>query len=317
MSGIDHSEKICKKDVEKNQVISYHDYFWLLIITRGFIVCLAAICVYHVDLLQRLVERSWDLLLSSWVFNSVYFETWFTTFTYAVIIHTYPVALRKIPALQRFKIHSKVDIANLSPQVQLIQEAVWYVTPLMILDTFVVKKYCGVDPKIWIEKSNDWIQITRALPNKAPSVIQVIFQLVISILLYDAIFFFIHLILHKNLFLYKYVHAYHHDHGDINPFVTNQLTVSERLVLVLSANFCLKIFSSHPLTRTIFVPIFVFLLIDNHTGYDLPIGLHRLVPFDIIGGPVKHTAHHTQGSRCYQPFLTYLDKLLDKGIIKV
>ncbi|KAL3869749.1 hypothetical protein ACJMK2_042390 [Sinanodonta woodiana] len=317
MSGNDRPEKLSKKDVEEKRIINYHDFFWLLLATRGFVVCFAAVCVYHVDLLQGFVERIWDMLLSSWVFNSVYFETWFTTFTYAVIMHTYPVALHKIPALQRFKIRSKVNVANWSPQVQLVQQAVWYMTPLMILDTFLVKKYCGVDPKMWIEKSNEWIQITRALPNKAPTVIEVIFQLAMSILLYDAIFFFIHLILHRNLYLYKYIHAYHHDHGDINSFVTNQLTVSERLVLVLSANFCLKIFRSHPLTRTIFVPIFVFLLVDNHTGYDLPIGLHRLMPFDIIGGPVKHTAHHTQGSRFYQPFLTYLDKLLDKGYIKV
>lgn len=97
----------------------------------------------------------------------------------------------------------------------------------------------------------------------------------------------------------------------LHSHITNQLTVAERLTLVLSANFALKVFNSHPLTRMIFVPIFVWILVDNHAAYDMPFGLHRIIPFGIVGGSVKHFEHHMCGKRHYQPIFTYLDKLFD------
>jgi cholesterol 25-hydroxylase len=185
-----------------------------------------------------------------------------------------------------------------------------YNTPLMMLDTITVKKYHGVDPSVWTEKKKMFIQSTRALPSAPPSVVAIAVQLVASLILYDALFFIIHYALHKNFFLYKNVHRHHHEHGVLHNHVTNKLTIVERITLILSANFALKVFNSHPFTRMIFIPIFIGILIENHTGYDMPFGLHRLVPFGLVGGSVKHFSHHQSGQGNYQPIFTYLDKLL-------
>lgn len=260
---------------------------------------------------QECIDDLWQYLLASKIYNSVYFETIFTTFCYGVIIAIYPFTIHYIRSLDKYKIDPSVTYQHKSI-IWLVGKAILYISPLATLDTFIVKKYVDVDPQIWGRKRLDLIQTTRALPLNPPNLYDVVFDLIGSVLLFDLIFFFIHYTLHKNMKLYKMFHRYHHEHKELHPHVTDQLTVGERLALILSANFALKCFNSHPLTRTIFVPVFVFLLIENHTGYDLPLGIHRIIPFGILSGPVKHYKHHVNGDRNYQPFLNYMDYLLIK-----
>ena len=51
----------------------------------------------------------------------------------------------------------------------------------------------------------------------------------------------------------------------------------------------------------------MWLLVENHCGYDVPWGLQHVVPGGLWGGPRLHYRHHLHGSRHYQPFLAYLD----------
>lgn len=279
---------------------------------RALAVVIVAIGIYHVDSLQKTLDQLYAYLLSTWIYNSVYFETFFATFCYAVAI-VYPWAIDKLGFLDRYKVHPSVRYEHVT-LLFIVKQAILYMSPLMLLDTVMVKKYggVGIDPEVWAEKRKSLIQTTRALPEESVSVSALVTQLLASFILYDALFFAFHLLLHKNYFLYKYIHKYHHDHEMIHGHVTNQLTIAERITLVLTANFALKVFNSHPLTRTIFVPFFIGILVENHTGYDMPFGYHRIIPFDIIGGSVKHFHHHVNGRRCYQPIFTYLDKLYEK-----
>lgn len=281
-------------------------------ICRVFVLFLVTIGLYHIETLQLLVDQTYSFLLRTWIFNSVYFETFFATFCYAVAI-IYPWFIDKISYLDRYKVHPSVRYEHVTVFF-IIKQAILYMSPLMLLDTVMVKKYggVGIDPEIWVEKRKSLIQTTRALPTDSVSVLTITAQLFASFVLYDALFFGFHLLLHRNYFLYKHIHKYHHDHEMIHGHVTNQLTIAERITLVLTANFALKVFNSHPFTRTIFIPIFIGILVENHTGYDMPFGYHRIAPFGIIGGSVKHFQHHMNGKRCYEPIFTYLDKLYEK-----
>ncbi|XP_052274835.1 cholesterol 25-hydroxylase-like protein isoform X2 [Dreissena polymorpha] len=269
------------------------------------VVCKSTLC-------DRGLEHMYRICLNSRFFQSVYFETIFATLCYAIIIPICPWLVDKLRCMDKFKINPSVKYESVSV-TKIVRDALFYTIPLMLLDTFMVKKYegVGIDPVIWHAKRQSAIQTTRALPESAPSTFDLIWQLVASIIVYDAIFFLIHLLLQKIRVLYKYVHKHHHDHGMLHAHVTNQLSVVERITLVLSANFSLKIFYSHPLTRTVFIPVFIWMLVENHSGYDMPFSLHRLLPFGLAGGPVKHFEHHVNGQRCYQPFFTYLDTLLN------
>ncbi|KAL4237002.1 hypothetical protein ACF0H5_005386 [Mactra antiquata] len=277
---------------------------------RFISILVVIVSIYYKELLQLCIDKSYEFALTTWVFNSVYFETFLATFCYGVITAVYPWLIDKFRCLDKYKIHPSVRYEEVTV-LEILKMGILYMAPLMLLDTFLVKKYHGVDPSIWIDKRRTNIQTTRALPVIPPSTIGIVFQLFASFILYDALFFVIHLTLHKNIYLYKYVHRHHHDHEHVHCHVTNQLTITERITLILSANFALKVFNSHPLTRAIFVPIFIGILVDNHTGYDLPFGMHRMLPFGLVGGSVKHFQHHMNGKRNYQPIFTYLDKLLE------
>lgn len=104
------------------------------------------------------------------------------------------------------------------------------------------------------------------------------------------LFFLFHLTLHTIPPL-RSLHAPHHTHhahhAQLHPQATNQLHVFERLGLVLLANFSVNVNGSHVLTRPVFVPVFVWLLVEIHSGLELPKGWG--------GGARKHWMHHQGG----------------------
>lgn len=289
---------------DRGPVYTHNDYFvtW---ITRFFAVtCALAIYIYSSPL-QTLINDLWSCLLTWDLFHSAYFETLYVTGVYAIMI-AIPYTMHYIRYLDKYKVDPTVEYQH-KTLLQILWEAVVYISPLAALDAVYIKKYVGVDPDLYEEKRKSWIHITRALPFASPSLFAIIFGVIATIILYDAIFFVYHYILHWHPLLYKHIHFAHHDHESIHCHITNKLTILDRLTLVLSANIPLKLLGAHPLTRCAFVPVLLWLLVDNHAGYDVPWGLHRVIPFGIVGGPAVHFDHHKYGTRNYQPFLTYLD----------
>lgn len=153
------------------------------------------------------------------------------------------------------------------------------------------------------------VQLVRALPLEPPSSRRLTTELIASLLIYDSLFFAFHLALHVIRPLRRW-HAPHHFHDrQIHPQVTNQLSVFERLGLVMLANFSLNIIGSHVLTRTLFVPLFVWLLVEIHSGMDLPWGYDKVLPPGWAGGAKGHMKHHAEGGGGFEPYFSWLDKL--------
>ena len=97
-----------------------------------------------------------------------------------------------------------------------------------------------------------------------------------------------HLAFHRINFLAR-IHRPHHAHYEIHPQVTNRLSIAELLSLILLANFSLNVIGRHVLTRTAFVPFFVGLLVDIHSGLNLPWGYDKILPFGMGGQGVAST----------------------------
>jgi len=228
-----------------------------------------------------------------------------------------------------------------------IGEIALYITPLLALDLTMIKKFADVDmaailasggydlrafdaidgttttshpPKTFLVPTlhnftaSSPIQLTRALPSSPPSSRRLVLELIASFLIYDCLFFLFHLSLHKLPGL-KAFHAKHHAHdAQLNPQVTNQLTVVERLGLVLLANFSLNIIGSHVLTRTVFVPVFVWLLVEIHCGMDIPWGYEKVLPHGWGGGARKHMRHHNVGEKGFEPFFSWWDGVWEWAI---
>jgi cholesterol 25-hydroxylase len=230
-----------------------------------------------------------------------------------------------------------------------IGEILVYMLPLLAMDLTMIKKFADVplaemlesgnyDLVAGIAKSNDTmmlrsrqktflvptlhnfslsspLQVVRALPLEPPSSRRLVAELVASFILYDALFFFFHFSLHAIRPL-RLWHAPHHSHdAQLNPQVTNQLSVVERLGLVMLANFSLNAIGAHVLTRTLFVPLFVWLLVEIHSGMDLPWGYEKILPRGWGGGAWKHMKHHDAGDGGWEPFFCWWDGFWESRVI--
>ena len=144
---------------------------------------------------------------------------------------------------------------------------------------------------------------------ESPSSRRLAIELIASFFIYDTMFFLFHLSLHI-IPPFRRWHATHHSHdAQLHPQVTNQLSIFERLGLVMLANFSLNVIGAHVLTRTLFVPIFVWLLVEIHSGMDLPWGYEKVLPQGWGGGARKHMRHHNVGEGGFEPFFCWWDTL--------
>lgn len=285
-------------------------------------------------LYQQSLNHIYAFLSASSIYKSSTFETFWTVIVYAIIEASYTYRYAHNPHLRlanrkKDGRHTVKPVPKLQRPSKRIREGLTYVAPLLIMDLTMIKKFGNVsvdamatsgnyDPSTMTMRKNflaptlhnftaaSPLQTQRALPTLAPTSQQLVLQLAASIFIYDTVFFLFHLALHKLPVLGK-VHSIHHRHGEINPQITNQLDILERLGLVLLANFSLNIIGSHVLTRTLFVPMFVWLLVDIHSGMDQPWGYDKLLPRGWASGSKRHSVHHQFGQKYYEPFFNWWD----------
>ena len=67
--------------------------------------------------------------------------------------------------------------------------------------------------------------------------------------------------------------------------------------------------SKHCLARLLHNVCVTYLLVEAHSGYDLPFMSHRLLPA-VFGGSVRHQKHHDTGQHYYHQFFKYIDDYL-------
>ena len=282
---------------------------------------------------QPYLHKFYALLYASPLYKHSTFETFWTVLCYAAIEPLYTYKFAHNPqlrlAVQDAKEDNKRSLPKLRRPSQRIRECITYIAPLLLLDLTMIKKFGSVpvrdmalsgnyDPNQVAMRGNflaptlhrftfdSPLQTQRALPPIPPTSRQLVLQLAASLFIYDGVFFLFHLALHKQPMLKK-IHNVHHGHAEINPQITNQLDLIERLGLVFLANFSLNIIGSHVLTRTLFVPIFVWLLVEIHSGMDLEWGYDKLLPNRWAAGSERHSQHHHSGMRYYAPFFKWWD----------
>jgi len=153
----------------------------------------------------------------------------------------------------------------------------------------------------------------------APSFSRLTVELLLGIFVYDLVFFFIHLLLHRSQFLYRNVHARHHTHQ----FLSVETTLSHSLfdgALQVSTNifvqhlglFCWG--TKHRLSRLLLNVVITYMLCEIHSELEAQFSVHNLCP-SICGGALRHRYHqaYTQSGFKgrkgvhYQEFFRYLD----------
>ena len=288
---------------------------------------------------QTHLDSAWISLRSSRVYQWSTFETLWTVFCYAAIEPSITAVFMHQPRWRLAHQSGKSLTSSPSKPKGMRRpsrrglEALTYVAPLLTLDLAMIKKFAGVPLEDMLASGNyapeisghrstflvpslhnftlsSPLQTHRALPVQPPSSRRLALELLCALVLYDALFFAFHLAMHALPGIRSW-HRPHHSHGEMQPQITNQLHVFERMGLVLLANFSLNIIGSHVLTRTLFVPIFVWLLIELHSGLDLPWAYDKILPMGWGGGARKHASHHKDGSGGLEPYFNWLDWCLE------
>jgi sterol desaturase/sphingolipid hydroxylase (fatty acid hydroxylase superfamily) len=155
----------------------------------------------------------------------------------------------------------------------------------------------------------------------APTTIQIIKDVTGALLLYDFLFFCGHFMLHKIPFLYRTVHKKHHTIEEVRACDQVRLSLGEEVLDVGFSIVALNALSVHPLSRSIYNVIIVFLLTELHSGFDFPWTPQNVIPFGIATGSRRHHNHHRFGHHYYQKFFFTFDRLFgffqkDDGTMK-
>ena len=155
----------------------------------------------------------------------------------------------------------------------------------------------------------------------APSTLQIMTDVAGSLLFYDFLFFVGHYMMHHIPKLYRWFHAKHHITDEVRACDIVRLSLIEEVYDVGCSIVALNLLSAHPISRSIYNIIIVFLLTELHSGYDFPWTPQNVVPFNIASGSRRHHYHHRYGQHYYQKFFFTFDRIFgffqrDDGTLK-
>ena len=144
----------------------------------------------------------------------------------------------------------------------------------------------------------------------APTTLQVLRDISCGLLLYDALFFTGHFLMHKIPFLYRTIHKKHHQVPEVRAGDVVRLSLVEEVLEVGFSIVALNLLGAHPVARSIYNCIIVFLLTELHCGFDFPWSPQNVVPFGLATGSRRHHYHHRFNKHYYQKFFFTFDRLL-------
>jgi sterol desaturase/sphingolipid hydroxylase (fatty acid hydroxylase superfamily) len=258
---------------------------------------LLLVCGYYVQEINGFIETSWKHHISTLaLFNHESFELVLSSATFSVVMSIWVMIDFYLPYFHKYRISDSDDVsAWRGRETALWNETIWYIATKLVLDFFFFQR--------------------RILPLQAPTLLAIVWQVSLALFVYDLIFVAGHYAFHASRFLYKHVHAVHHSGPIIRATDTIRHTFWEGAWGVLCTTLALYFTRPHPLSRAIYYIVSISLVAEAHSGMNFPWGLHNILPFHIIAGPVIHETHHRIGRVNYQQYLTCLDYLA--GTLKI
>lgn len=224
-----------------------------------------------------------------------------------------------------------------SPLFPIVASLVFYilcVLPFMVIDMYGKQWHWIQKYKIQTDREVTWSQISRAvrltawnhllyilpvtlgqwiwtpptpLPRLAPPLWEFCWQHICALVIFDFQYYVWHVVHHKVRFLYRHVHSIHHHYSSPSTWVTEYLHPWELISIGVFTTTSPWWFDSHPMTQWSFLLFSIFISVDDHCGYDLPLMPHHWAPF--WGGSIHHDMHHQKPLTNFQPFFTMWDKL--------
>ncbi|KFO23289.1 cholesterol 25-hydroxylase [Fukomys damarensis] len=250
------------------------------------------LCSSDRPLLQPLWDRvrTWEALVQSPLFPVIFAIVTYLGFCLPFVVLDF--LCPRVPALRRYKIHP--DFSPSARQLlpclgQTLYQHLVFVFPVTLLH---------------------WVCSPALLPPQAPELLQLLRDLLLCLLLFDAEFFAWHVLHHKVPWLYRTFHKVHHQNASLFALATQYMSVWELFSLGFFDLVNVRLLRCHPLTVLTFHVVNIWLSVEDHSGYDFPWSTHRLVPFGWYGGVAHHDLHHSQFNCNFAPYFTHWDKIL-------
>lgn len=246
---------------------------------------------WHSQSIDLRVEHLWRNLRGSATFQHDSFEPLLVTCSVAVFSVFFLLLDVYGSALHRWRIQESDDISHwkIEGGHKFRGEFLWYWAALGIYDVLYPR---------------------RTLPLAGPTFFQVVGEVLGALLVYDFLFFWVHLACHKIPFLFKNVHSKHHTKTVMRAWESWRLSFWEEAADVGCSIIALNVLKCHPLSRAIYNVVIVYLIAELHSGYDMPWMLQNVVPFGLWAGSRRHDYHHRCGKLYFQKFFTYLDNAM-------
>eukprot|EP01025_Chloroclados_australasicus_P039339 TRINITY_DN4068_c1_g1_i3.p1 TRINITY_DN4068_c1_g1~~TRINITY_DN4068_c1_g1_i3.p1 ORF type:complete len:289 (+),score=10.20 TRINITY_DN4068_c1_g1_i3:99-965(+) len=242
----------------------------------------------YYDYTNEFIQNVYDVLRNNYLFKHDSFEPAIASVSFFMWINFWYVIDAYLPSQKKYRIQQSDSLESYSYQGGLFREitAASYLIPIMIYDLFFPR---------------------RNLPIVAPTAFQLVSQILACLMVYDFLFFWVHVSYHRVPFMFKHIHAKHHQNLLQRSIETVRLAIPEVALDAACSIIAVNVTKAHPLSRAIYNVFIVYLLTELHCGYDMPWALGNVVPFGLWGGSKQHDIHHRVPNVYYQKIFTYLD----------
>jgi sterol desaturase/sphingolipid hydroxylase (fatty acid hydroxylase superfamily) len=284
----------------------------------------ALLCVWLANRarLDYELERTWEIARATWWFKHDSFEPVLATLAFGSWILAWRMADMLCPFLHQWRIDATPPEPAKQGALEFILRpgigycaAGAYLLPLLVFDQLYPRRslperslryavftpalltMAVVHPAACRQRSGHLLTSANAL--RRNSSLDLLCSVVASVAVYDFIFYWVHLALHKVPWLLRNVHAVHHRQVQLSAREVVHHSLSDGVLQVGANVLALKLLGLHPLARAAHNVVVTYLLTESHAGYDMPWMLHNVVPCGILGGPPRHEAHHKYGTLHY------------------
>jgi len=237
-----------------------------------------------------LFENAWDWLLERFTGDDLI--TWGTLVIHEIFYFGgyLPFLIADfIPALRKYKVQ---------PEKENTWPVYWRCLKYLVIVHFVVQ--WGMMLVFRPVMLSLGLQTSKPLPSWSSIAVTVLISLVVE----DAYFYWVHRLLHYGP-MYKYIHKKHHDHAAPIGIAAEYAHPIESLMLGVGSLFGPMLFARHLFTVWVWLFVRVYQTMEAHTGYDFPWNPTRYLPF--WGGAKYHDFHHETFTGNFASTFTYMD----------
>jgi len=240
----------------------------------------------------NLVEKGWEYLITSYTPDTLI--TWGTLVSHEVFYFSIYIPFLLcdfIPAFQKYKIQP--DKKNTWPLI-------WNCLKKLFVSHFVVQ--WGMMVLFRPVMLSLGLVVSLPLPKWS----EVLFVCIVSLLIEDFYFYWVHRLLHHGLW-YKHVHKVHHDHAAPFGISAEYAHPVETMLLGVGSVIGPLLLTRHLFVLWVYLFLRLYQTVEAHSGYHFPWSLSNFLP--LYGGPIFHDFHHETFKGNYASTFTYLDRI--------